>query len=222
MKFSLIIGFLGLLVTAEAQEIEKTDVFKLDGINVFVKCEPIADYEVLEEINASGALKGSKTHSQVIGAAGFNKLKYAIQEMNDMNLKDAKKDRARKFDGVMIADKPNKVLVIKLKDGAEGTIGMQGAKALAQREKKTGKLVFYASKPTSNYEVIENITYNQGGLGETMRGGNSMDVAINGMLDKGLRWVKKGKINSDFDGLIIDWRMLRLGKIRGELIRFTE
>jgi len=39
------------------------------------------------------------------------------------------------------------------------------------------------------------------------------------MLDKGLRWVKSGKCE-DFEALVVDWRMLRTDKVRGELIRF--
>lgn len=215
MKFCI----LGLVLASQAQNVEEAEVFKLDGINVFVKAQPVGNYGVLEEINVSGALKSSKTQSQMIGAAGFNKLKYAIGEMNAMNQKAQKKGNDQPFDGVIMI-KPNKVQIIKLLPNEQGTTGIKGALAFAEREKKTGKLVFYASRPETDYEVVAPITYNQGGLGETMRGVSSMDVAINGMLDKGIRWVKKGKISSDFDALIVDWRMLRLGKVRGELIKF--
>ena len=140
--------------------------------------------------------------------------------MNDKKLKAEKKGNKLEYDGAIVEG--NKVQIIKLANGSKGTdFTKKGAISIAQPEKKTGKLVFFASKPLEDYEVVSDITYNQRGLGETMRGKSTMDVAVNGMLDKGKRWVKKGKISSDFDALIVDWRMLRMGKVRGELIKFN-
>lgn len=215
-KFLILILFLSHQLVA--QEIEKAEVFKLDGVNLFAKCLPEAAYELVEEIKASGMLKSSRTQAEIIGAAGYNKFTYGLEQMNDLKLKAEKKGKTLEYDGAILIG--NKVQFIKLEEGVKGTFSKNGAISIAEAEKKTGKLVFYASKPLADYEVVSEIDYNQGGLGETMRGTSTMDVAINGMLDKGLRWVKRGKIDSDFDALIVDWRMLRMGKVRGELIKF--
>lgn len=218
MKNLLFICAIGLAMSSFAQQ-EKAEVFKLEGVNLFAKSLPESEYEEVEEIKASGMLKSSRTHAELIGAAGYNKFTYALEQMNDLKLKAQKKGKTLEYDGAILNG--NKVLFIKLESGAPGSgFGNNGATSIAQREKKTQKLIFYASKPMADYKVVSEITYNQGGLGETMRGGNTMDVAINGMLDKGKRWVKRGKIDSDFDALIVDWRMLRMGKVRGELIKF--
>jgi len=203
-----------------AQKNDKAEVFKLDGVSLFAKCLPEANYEVIEEVKASGMLKSARTNAELIGAAGYNKFTYALEQMNDLKLKAQKKGKTLEYDGAILDG--NLVQIIKLAQGSKGTgAGNNGAISIAESEKKTEKLVFYASKPLADYKVVSAIDYNQGGLGETMRGTSSMDVAINGMLDKGLRWVKKEKIDSDFDALIVDWRMLRLGKVRGELIKFN-
>lgn len=218
MKNLLFICAMGLAISSIAQR-EKSEVFKLEGVNLFAKSLPEVDYEVVEEIKASGMLKSSKTNSEIIGAAGYNKFTYGLEQMNDLKLKAQKKGKTLEYNGAILDG--NKVIFIKLEEGAKGTdFSKSGAIAVAQHEKKTDKLIFYASKPLAEYEVVSEISYNQGGLGETMRGGNSMDVAINGMLDKGMRWVKKGKIESDFDALIVDWRALRSGRVSGELIKF--
>ena len=114
--------------------------------------------------------------------------------------------------------KPNLILFIKLPDGSKGSgYGKTGAIAIVEKEKKTGKYIYYASNHEDYYEVVTDISYNQGGLGETMRGTSTIYVSINGMLDKGKRWVKKGKIDSYIHAIILDWRALRSGKVRGEI-----
>jgi hypothetical protein len=187
-------------------------------INYFIKSVPQGDYEVIGEMKVSGAGKTTQNAAALLGAAGFNHVNEVINEFNKkVVLKKAKKGIKVHYDGVIV-DKPKFAVFVKLTEAPSGTVG---AKAIAQAEPKTGKLVFYMSRPLASYSVVSEITYNQGGLGETMRGGNQMDVAINGMLDKGKRWVKRGKIESDFDALVIDPSAILRGQVKGELIKFN-
>ena len=192
----------------------------MDGINIFVRCEPVSSYEVIDEMKVTGAFTSTKTHGKIIGAGGYNRIKYAIDEFKEEVKKAAKKGKDLSFNGVMV-NKPKVMTMIRLPEGTLGTgVEIQGAEGHVRREQKTDKWVFYASKPIGPYDVVSSIKYDQG-FNETMRGGNEMDLAINGMLDQAQRWVRKGKI-SDYEAIIVDWRALRSGYVRGELITFSK
>lgn len=213
MRMIITLSCLLIAITLSGQDNSKTRVLKENGVNLFVKCLPVEEYEVLDVVKVTGVLKTAKHNSKLRGAAGYNKIKAGIQKFKD-------RKGAPEFDGVIV-DSPGIIKIIRLKKETLGSgAGMTSAQGLALREKKTKKLVFYASFPLEKYTVVTTLEYNRGGLGETMRGKNQLDVAINGLLDKGMRWVKKGKIDSDFDALIIDWRALQQGKVKGELIKF--
>jgi hypothetical protein len=200
-----------------AQEVTEAECFKRGNINYFIKSVPAGDYEVVGEMKVSGAGKTTQNAAKLLWAAGFNHVNEVIAEFDQkVVLKKAKKGIKVEYDGVIV-EKPKFAQFIKLKDPSADNVG---ARALAQAEPKTGKLVFFMSRPLSDYTMVSEISYNQGGLGETMRGGNQMDQAINGMIDKGNRWVKKGKINSDFDALILDPNAISRGQVKGELIKF--
>jgi hypothetical protein len=213
MRASLLLCCLLLSVGLSGQDTAKTRVLKVDGVNLFIKCLPVEEYVVLDEVKVTGTLRTAKYNSNLRGAAGYEKIQTGIKKFRD-------KKKSPEFDGVIV-DQPDRIKIIKLKAGTLGAgPGITSAQGIAQIEEKTEKLVFYASLPLEDYTVISEVEYNQGGLGETMRGKNQLDVAINGLLDKGKRWVKNEKIDSDFDAVIIDWRALQQGKVKGALIRF--
>ncbi len=216
LSFILIVGFL----FPQAQEKQKAEAYKSNNVNYFIKSVPEAKYEVVGEQKVTGVGKTTSYTVGIQGAAGYNQIQQGIAEFNEQQLKLAKKGKDVKYDGIIV-DKPKLVQFIKLDISAKGSgYGSIGATAISNIEEKTEKIVFYMSKPAQDYDVVSQISYNQGGLGETMRGGNQMDVAINGMLDKGIRWVKKGKIASDFDALLIDYSTIVRGQVSGELIKF--
>lgn len=217
LSLILLVGFL----FPQAQEKTKAEAYKANNVNYFIKSVPEADYEVVGEQKVNGVGKGTQYIGGIQGAAGYNQIQQGIAEFNNKQLKLAKKGKDVKYDGILV-QKPNLITFIKLDANAKGAgYGNIGATGISTVEKKTGKIIFFMSQPMSAYTVVSEITYNQGGLGETMRGGNKMDVAINGMLDKGKRWVRKEKISSDFDALIIDYSSIALGQVKGLLVKFN-
>jgi|GEM_PF-5597317 len=216
LSFILLVGFL----FPQAQEKQKAEAYKTNNVNYFIKSVPEAKYEVVGEQKVTGVGKTTSYTAGLQGAAGYNQIQQGIAEFNDKQLKLAKKGKDVKYDGILV-DKPKLVQFIKLDITAKGSgYGSIGATAISNIEEKTGKIIFFMSLPSQEYDVISQISYNQGGLGETMRGGNKMDIAINGMLDKGVRWVKKGKIASDFDALLLDYSTIVRGQVSGQLIKF--
>lgn len=211
---ALVVGF-----NTYAQN-NRAEAWKFKGASLFVKALPEAEYDIVDEVKITGVGKSSKEAIKLQGAIGYNQISEGIDKFNEIIKKAEKKGKKIEYDGIIVV-KPKLITFIKLKGDVQGAgpTGV-GAVMVAQKEKKTGKMVFYASKPYEDYEVISRINYNSSGLGETMRGLNGLDVPINGMLDKGMRWVKKGKISSDFDALLISWSAIRSGRIEGELIKF--
>lgn len=215
----------GTLSFSQTPDRDLAQVMKIDGINVFVKSKPYEHSYLVEEIKVSGFMKSAKEQAKMSGAAGYKHLQYAIQKGKE-EMSNVKKHgdgkiagNVEKFNSIRHI-KGSKYELLNVHTGNAGSgKGVSGALARVESEHKTGKLVFYAAKPLAKYEVVSKITYNQGGLGETMRGVTFLDVAINGMLDKGVRWEKKEKIEA-FQGLIVDWRAMRAGQVKGELIRF--
>ncbi|MFY0608022.1 MAG: hypothetical protein JXR10_14985 [Cyclobacteriaceae bacterium] len=217
LSFILLVAFNYLVI---GQDNVKAEAYKANNVNYFIKSVPEAKYEIVGEQKVTGVGKTTSYTAGLHGAAGYNQVQQGIAEFNDKQLKLAKKGKDVKYDGILV-DKPKLVQFIKLENGAKGAgYGAVGATAISTIEAKSGKIVFFMSKPNQDFTVVTDITYNQGGLGETMRGGNKMDVAINGLIDKGRRWVKKGKISSDFDALLIDYSSIVMGQVKGQLIKF--
>ncbi len=216
LSLILLVGFL----FPQAQEKQMAEAYKTNNVNYFIKSTPEAKYEIVGEQKVTGVGKTTSYTAGIQGVAGFNQVQQGIAEFNEQQLKLAKKGKDVKYDGILV-DKPKLVQFIKLELGSKGAgYGAVGANAISVVEEKSGKIVFFMSKPNLDFDVVSEITYNQGGLGETMRGGNTMDVSINGMIDKGKRWVKKGKIASDFDALLIDYSSIVRGQVKGQLIKF--
>lgn len=216
LSLILLLGFL----FPQAQEKQKAEAYKANNVNYFIKSMPEAKYEVVGEQKVTGVGKTTSYTAGIQGAAGYNQIQQGMAEFDEKQRKLAKKGKDVKYDGILV-DKPSLISFIKLDPTAKGAgYGNIGATAISTIEKKSEKIVFFMSKPAGEYDVVSQISYNQGGLGETMRGGNKMDIAINGMLDKGNRWVKKGKIASDFDALLIDYSSIVMGQVSGQLIKF--
>ncbi len=218
MRLLTVLILVVLSVVGFAQENILATVSKYKKVNMFVRSTPVASYEVVGTMKTSSLGKGSKYQGKAFGAAGYNQITTGIDDGLEKYKKKSKGIESA-FDGV-IADKAGKLTLIKLDPQAKGAgqIGL-GADANVTAEKKTGKLIFYVCRPRAEHDEVGELTYRQGGLGETMRGVTHMDVAINGLIDRGLRQVKKGEME-EFDGVVIAQRALDANRVIGTFVKF--
>ena len=168
--------------------------FSYHGKDVFIKAEPNAKYDLVDDFKCP-------TGEDYRGAGGLRKILGGI----DKAIEKERKGKVNAFNAIICA-KPGKITLIDL-ERQETTTGQL---CTVVAEKKSQKLVFVCNYPTTPFDVVENVKFTEGGIGTTYRGGNSLEIMVNGFLDKASRQEKKGKILA-FDAIYIDTKHLQSG-----------
>ncbi len=210
---TLLLTMVSVLISSglSAQSLEKykqSRSFNYKGIDVFIKATPAMAYTEISEFKCPSG-------DDYSGAGGLRRIIGGI----DKALLKQKKGKVDAFNAI-IANKPGKIMLIMLTEKQATSLGQL---ANVQTERKTEKLVFVCNYPTAEFDVVQSVKFVEGGLGETYRGGNKLEIMINGFLDKAARKERKAKIEP-FDAIYIDPKHLESGflgvTMNAKLIRF--
>lgn len=158
-------------------------VQKIKGKEVYIYCEPILEYEIIDKVTSITGVLGSLT-------GDTPEIDDMIKEMITSSINRELKGKIGKFDAILTTDGESAVL-IKFK---EGNVEKRGL-GIAQKIK--GKYIFLYSEPIENYENVDNIN----SLIAQIFGIPTIKKMINEMVDKSVSKEKKEKVKP-FEGII--------------------
>lgn len=180
--FILAMFLISMLSIAQSEK-GLAKVQKIKGKEVYIYCEPILEYEIIEKVTSITGVLGSLSGTTP-------EIDDMIKEMITSSISRELKNKIGKFDAVLTTDGESAVL-IKFKADNDEKRGI----GIAQKIK--GKYIFLYSEPVDVYESIDNIN----SLMAQLFGTPTIKKMINEMADKAVSKEKKGKVKP-FEGII--------------------
>jgi hypothetical protein len=156
-------------------------VNKIQGKEVYVMCEPVRDYEVVDKINTAVA--------QLLGVEPT--LSNMVATMVDKAVNKESKGKVGKFDAIITSDGDNAIL-IKFKDGN------QEQKGIGRITKMQGKEVYIMCEPLNDYETVDKVN---SAFAQVLGVDPTIENMVKTMVDKAVNKESKGKVGK-FDAII--------------------
>lgn len=156
-------------------------VNKIQGKEVYVMCEPVRDYEVIEKVNTAVA--------QLLGVTPT--LSNMVNTMVDKAVNKEKKGKVKPFDAIITSDGNNAILV-KFKEGN------QDQKGIGRITKMQGKEAYIMCEPLRDYETVDKVN---SAFAQVLGVDPTVENMVKTMVDKAVNKESKGKVGK-FDAII--------------------
>ena len=159
-------------------------VQKIKGKEIYIYCEPVREYEVVEKVTSfvSQLTAGLSDEQPSIDNM--------IKEMVDKSIDREIKNKIGKFDAILTTDGESAVL-IKFKAGNDDN------KGLGNVQRIQGKYIFLYCDPINEFDNTGQIT----SAISQLFGTNSISNMVKEMIDKAIKKEIKNKVKP-FDGII--------------------
>lgn len=156
-------------------------VNKIQGKEVYVLCEPLRDYDVVDKVNS--------TMSQMLGTSPT--IKNMVNTMVEKAVNKEAKGKVGAFDAIITSDGDVAILV-KFK---EGNIEQKG---LARVQKLQSKEAYIMCEPLRDYDTVDKVNST---LDQVLGVSPTINNMVNSMVEKAVNREEKGKIGT-FDAVI--------------------
>jgi hypothetical protein len=156
-------------------------VNKIQGKEVYVMCEPVREYDVVDKVNS--------TVAQLLGVAPT--LSNMVNTLVDKAVNKEQKGKVKPFDAIVTTDGNNAIL-IKFRD--ENT----DKKCIATASKIQGKEVYILSEPLRDYSSVDKVN---SAFAQIIGIDPTIDNMVKTMVDKAVNKEVDGKVGK-FDAVL--------------------
>ena len=156
-------------------------VNKIQGKEIYVMCEPVRDYDVVDKVNSVA--------EQLIGVSPT--ISNMVNTMVDKAVTKEQKGKVQPFDAIITSDGDNAIL-IKFKEGN------QEKKGIARVTKMLGKEVYIMCEPLKDYETVDKVN---SAFAQVLGVSPTIENMVKTMVDKAVNKESKGKVGN-FDAVL--------------------
>jgi len=179
--FILLFTFTNVVFAQQDDNKQLCRVNKIQGKEVYVMCEPIADYEVIDKVNSAVA--------QMLGVSPT--LNNMINTLVDKSVTKETKAKVKPFDAIITTDGNNAIL-IKFKEIKKEE------KSIGRITKQLGKEVYVMCEPIRDYDVVDKVN---SAFAQVIGVSPTVENMVKLMVEKAVNKESKGTIGK-FDAVI--------------------
>jgi len=183
MKILICLAFMlsGGVIFTQQDNKQLCRVNKIQGKEIYIMCEPVSDYNVVDKVNSTAA--------QLLGVSPT--LSNMVNTMVDKAVNKEKKGKVKPFDAIITSD-GNNAMLIKFKEGN------QEQKGIGRITKMQGKEVYIMCEPLRDYETVDKVN---SAFAQVLGVTPTIENMVKTIVDKAVNKESKGKVGN-FDAVL--------------------